>query len=260
MLKYIALVLLFALPAAAETQQVVDYAEVSQREAWLRHPVYGDASFDSFTHHSANPVHRGKSPYEWPVNGFLLEDPVSRDWFLFAGHYRTNYRRDDEHPTHATVFRSSDQGAHWKNLGPVFPVEEHTFQGEVSPTWFAPDVAVVYADGRYHMSFDWTTRNTTWANAANPPGDANSGAGYAWAERPEGPYHRTAKPIATTREQPMLAGKYKRTYASSILRRKNDWLVLTLTDSGPNFGWGYKQGHRIKTWMNNSPVGCLCQG
>ncbi len=239
MLRSIALVLLLTVPAAAETPSVIDYARVSQRNEWLRHPVYGDASFDSFTHHRANPVHRGQAPYEWPVNGFLFEDPVSRDWFLYVGHYRTGYRRDAEHPSRATVFRSKDQGEHWEDLGPVFPAEEFTFEGEVSPMSTAPDVAVVYADGRYHMSYDWSTRNTTWANAASPSSDSNSGAAYAWAERPEGPYHRTVHPIVTTREQPLLKGKYRRTYASTILRRKNDWLVLTLTDSGPHFGWAY---------------------
>ncbi|MCF6286198.1 MAG: hypothetical protein L3K26_13550 [Candidatus Hydrogenedentes bacterium] len=239
MLKWIALVALLTSPLPTIAEAVIDYAELAQRDAWLRHPVYGDASFDSFTHHPKNPVHRGAAPFEWPVNGSLFEDPVSGDWFLFIGHYRTGYKRDDEHPSRATVSRSKDRGEHWENLGPVFPDEEHIFAGEVSPMWNAPDVAVVYANGRYHMSFDWSTRNTTWANAANPPGDVNSGAGYAWAERPEGPYHRTATPIATTRDQPVLEGKYKRTYASTILQRKNDWLVLTLTDSGPNYGWGY---------------------
>ncbi|MCP4645372.1 MAG: hypothetical protein GY851_33320, partial [bacterium] len=96
---------------------------------------------------------------------------------------------------------------------------------------------VTYADGRYHMCFDWGTANLTWQNAANPPPDVNSGCGYAWAERPEGPFTITARPIATTREQPLLEGKYRRIYASSIIKRTNDWLVLTLTDSGPSFGW-----------------------
>ena len=41
------LLILLGLPAVAE--RTVDYANLAQREAWLSHPVYGDASFDSFT-------------------------------------------------------------------------------------------------------------------------------------------------------------------------------------------------------------------
>jgi len=141
-------VLGLAASVAAETPTVTDYAEVSQRDQWLRHPVYGDASFDTFTHAASNPVCRGKAPFEWPVNGFLFEDPVSGDWFLYIGHYGAGYQRHDKHPSHATVFRSGDQGRHWKDLGRIFPVEEHIFDGEVSPVWGAPDVAVTYADGR----------------------------------------------------------------------------------------------------------------
>jgi len=51
------LLFLLGLPAVAET--TVDYANLAQREAWLSHPVYGDASFDSFIHHPKNPIHRG---------------------------------------------------------------------------------------------------------------------------------------------------------------------------------------------------------
>jgi hypothetical protein len=239
MLKWMVCLTLFSMPAAAEKLSTVDYALVEQREAWLRHPVYGDASFDSFTHHAKNPVHRGTVPYEWPVNGSLFNDPISENWFLYVGHYRTGYQRDLEHPSRATVFRSNDAGEHWEDLGAVFPAKEHTFAGEQSPMWFAPDVAVTYDAGRYHMSFDWATKSSTWETAANPSKESNSGSGYAWATTPEGPYHRIAQPIAATREQALLKNKYKRIYASTILKREKDWIVLTLTDSGPNFGWAY---------------------
>jgi hypothetical protein len=87
------------------------------------------------------------------------------------------------------------------------------------------------------MCFDWLTENGVWQNAHDPPADVNSGVGYAWSERPEGPFHITARPVATTREQPPLLGRYRRLYISTIVRRANDWLVLTDTDSGPCFGW-----------------------
>jgi hypothetical protein len=32
--------------------------------------------------------------------------------------------------------------------------------------------------------------------------------------------------------------KYRRPYATTLIRRKNDWLVLTDVDSGPHFAWG----------------------
>ncbi|MBI2422372.1 MAG: hypothetical protein HYV27_06045 [Candidatus Hydrogenedentes bacterium] len=225
---------LAALPASAE-----DFASVPNKDAWLRHPVYGDASFDNFTHHPGNPVLRGAPPLEWPVNGFLFEDPVSTHWFLYVGHYPKGYAMSDAAPFSATVYRSEDRGKHWTDLGSIFPPEEHTFEGETSPTWYAPDVSVLYDGGKYHLAYDWATRNTAWSNAAAPGPEANNGSGYARAERPEGPYHRTARPVADTRSQPLLLGKYKRLYASTIVRRAKDWVVLVLTDSGPHFGWGY---------------------
>lgn len=214
----------------------IDYAEAAQRDAWLRHPVLGDPSFDAFLHANSNPVVRGKAPYEWPVNGFLFEDPVSNNWYLYVGEYCSGYAMKLDAPSRCVVYRSTDRGEHWDLVGPLFP-EPFTFEDEVSPTTHAPDVSVVFEDGRYHLCFDWCTDNTTWENAANPLPDSNSGAAYAWAERPEGPFHPASRPIATTRAQKPLAGKYRRLYASSIVRRANDWLVLTLTDSGPYFGW-----------------------
>lgn len=223
--------------AYAEAERTVDFAEASQSGQWLRHPVCGDVSYDSFVHRSGNPLHRGSPPYEWPVNGSLFRDPVGGKWYLYVGHYKANYAIDPKTPCRCTVFCSLDQGRTWQDLGPVFRGPPPTYDGEVSPTAHIPDVTVVFADGRYHMCFDWCTQNTTWENAANPPADANSGVGYAWSDRPEGPFQITARPIASTRSQPLLLGKYRRLYISTIVRRRHDWLVLTDTDSGPYFGW-----------------------
>jgi hypothetical protein len=214
-----------------------DFADPALREAWLRHPVLGAPSFDAFERLPGNPIHRGSPPYEWPVNGFLFEDPDSGNWYVYVGHYVKGYAPSTEAPSKCTVFRSADAGATWEETGPVFTGEPHTFEGETVPFSRAPDVSVACKDGRYHMAFDWATANLNWQNAANPPPDANGGAGYAWAERPEGPFHPTPQPIATTRAQTPLAGKYRRMYASTIIPREDDWLVLTLTDSGPYFGW-----------------------
>lgn len=225
---------LFLVPGGME---MVDYAAGTHCESWLRHPVLGDPSFDSFTRSPANPVLRGEPPHEWPVNGFLFEDPASGDWFLYAGRYLRGYALLAEHPSHCLVMRSGDRGRHWERVGEALPMNTHVFAGESSPMGHAPDVSVVYDGGRYHMAYDWTTANTSWENVFDPPADVNSGVGYAWSETPAGPFHPAAVPVVTTRNQTPLLGKYRRMYASTILRRANDWLILTLTDSGANFGW-----------------------
>ncbi len=222
---------------SGESMDSIDFATAAWKDAWLRHPVLGDASFDAFVHAPGNPVWRGAPPYEWPVNGFLFEDPVSSNWYLYVGHYCTGYAIKPEAPSYCTVFRSTDKGQHWESLGPIFPKDTFFFEGEVSPLSHWPDISITYADKRYHLCYDWCTENTTWQNAANPPADTNSGVGYAWADSPEGPFQRSPKPIATTRTQKPILGKYRRLYASTIIRREKDWLVLTLTDSGPFFGW-----------------------
>ena len=222
----------------AADERTVDFAEASQCHQWLRHPVLGDPSYDSFTHAASNPIYRGAAPYEWPVNGFLFRDPVGGAWYLYVGHYPANYAITTDAPMRCTVFRSTDQGKKWEHLGPIFAGPPHVYDGETSPTAHAPDVTVVYADGRYHLCFDWLTGTSTWQNAADPPADANGGVGYAWSERPEGPFHITSRPIAAARSQPLLLGKYRRLYLSTIVRRQHDWLVLTDVDSGLHFGWG----------------------
>lgn len=232
---YLASMLILAAVSAPET---IDFADPAMVDAWTRHPVYGDPSFDSFEHRPENPVYRGNEAYAWPVNGFLFEDPESGYWYLYVGHYQRNYALEEGRPSYCTVFRSEDAGASWEHLGPIFGGEAQLYLGEVSPIGHAPDVSVTYVEGRYHLCFDWTTRNTTWANAANPDADSNNGVGYAWSDRPEGPFQITARPLATTRDQAPLLGKYRRLYASTLIRRTNDWLVLTLTDSGGYFGWG----------------------
>lgn len=213
-----------------------DYAVSTQVDAWLHHPVVGDVSFDSFERAEGNPILQGAPPMAWPVNGFLFHDPVSGRDYAYVGEYASGYALTPGVASRCVVLRQEADG-HWENLGPIFDPEPHVYEGEVSPVYHAPDVSVVYDAGRYHLCFDWTTQNTTWENASAPPPEANSGVGYAWAERPEGPFHHVARPIATTREQVPLLGKYRRLYASTLIRRANDWLVLTLTDSGPYFGW-----------------------
>jgi hypothetical protein len=233
---------LFLLPAlsmlaAGAGEGPVDFAAAAAMPDWMHDSITGDPSWDTFIHAAVNPVVRGKAPREWPVNGFLFRDPVSGNYYLYGGWYCEGYRRNREYPSTCIVYRSEDKSSTWTEIGPAIRKEGHVFNGEVSPLWFAPDVSVVYHDGAYHMAFDWATKNSTWQDAHNPPPDQNSGAGYARAEKPEGPFIPSENPICTTRDTEALLGKYRRQYASTLIRREKDWLVLTLTDSGPYFGW-----------------------
>jgi hypothetical protein len=220
----------------------VDFAESAQADAWLRHVVLGDPSFDSFRRGPGNPIVRGKPPFNWPVNGCLFEDPKSGHWYAYIGHYLANYAFGPGLPaTHCRVHRSKDKGRTWEDLGPIFHDPAFRFEGIAEPANVAPDVSVIFSGGRYHMAYDWCTDNTTWANAAHPTGTADSGCAYAWAERPEGPFHRAARPILRTSQMPKrfaYGQKYPRAYGTSLVRRAGDWLALTLTDSGPYSSWG----------------------
>lgn len=225
-----------------DQEAAIDFAEAAQADAWLRHVVLGDPSFDSFRRREGNPIVRGKAPFDWPVNGFLLEDPQSGNWYAYVGYYLAGYNLGPGLPTtHCRVHRSQDKGQTWEDLGPIFHDPAFRFEGDSQTANGAPDVSVVFAGGRYHMAYDWCTDNTTWANASHPADGADSGCAYAWAERPEGPFHRAERPILRTSEMPRrfaMARKYPRVYATTLVRREHDWLTLTLTDSGPFFSWG----------------------
>lgn len=230
---------LWAVPTGRAT---IDYAEAAQADAWLRHPIFGDPSFDAFERLGSNPIVEGEPPFLWPVNGSLFEDPASGHWYAYVGHYHEGYALQPGEPvTHCRVYRSTDEGVSWTPLGPIFDDPTFRFEGDAGPANIAPDVTVVYADGRYHLAYDWATDNTTWANAGAPAGGADSGCAYAWCERPEGPFHRCPRPILRTSDHQRrfpADGKYRRVYATSLVRRRHDWLALTLVDSGPFYAWG----------------------
>lgn len=210
------LAFLWGLGAWAGCAAVVDYAEARHVDDWLRHPVYGDPSFDSFARSAANPVQRGTPPFEWPVNGFYFEDPVKGGRYLFVGEYGRGYMKP---PSRCRLHRSTDGGKTWVDLGVVL-------QGD--PAMFdrgghAPDVSVVYDQGRYHMVYDWGEVDFS----------KEGGIAYAWAERPEGPWHRAEKPITRNTQLAPLLGRYQRTYAATLVRRKSDWMVLAMMDDAP---------------------------
>ncbi len=214
----------------------VDFAHKSKRESWTHHPVWGDASWDSFIRDAHNPVHRGSEPMRWPVNGFLFRDPVSSNWYLYVGHYMYGYRCDlTSEPSYATVYKSTDQGHSWTHLGRVLP-KEFTFNCHTTMV-HAPDVSVVYANGKYHMGFDWAPRST-WDKYGDPqsPADYN-GMAYAVADRPEGPFVVCDRPVVATGLNKPVLGRYKRFYAGTLIKRENDWMMVCMADSAGRFSW-----------------------
>ena len=122
----------------------VDYAESRHVDSWLRHPVYGDPSFDSFERAPGNPIHRGSPPFEWPVNGFFFADPASGNWYVYVGDYCRGYGAC---ASRCLLYRSTDRGLSWQNLGPILQGDAKLFD----KNGHTPDVSVVFADGRYHM-------------------------------------------------------------------------------------------------------------
>jgi hypothetical protein len=204
----------FSLIGFSETE---DFAEGRHASDWLRHPVCGDPSFDAFERAPGNPIHRGAPPFEWPVNGFLFADPPSGRWYVFVGDYGKGYLTP---PSRCLLYQSADHGLSWTNLGVVLHGDPQMFDHG----GHTPDVSVVYDGGRYQMVYDW----------GQPDFNAEGGLAYAWAERPEGPWHRAPQPITRNSTLSKLAGRYQRTYAATLLRRKDDWLILAMMDHAPN--------------------------
>lgn len=194
-----------------------EYADSRQAEQWLRHPVYGDPSFDAFTRVPGNPILRGSTPFEWPVNGFLFHDPVGGHDYAYVGDYCRGYLAC---PSRCILFRSTDGMRSWSDLGVVLEGSREMFDRG----GHTPDVSVVYDAGRYHMVYDW----------GEPDFAAEGGLAYAWAERPEGPWHRAPQPITRNSALPRLLGRYQRTYAGTLIRRKHDWLIVAMMDATPN--------------------------
>ncbi|MEI6390062.1 MAG: hypothetical protein WCT12_03060 [Verrucomicrobiota bacterium] len=202
---------------AARAVSAVDYAESRQVDAWLRHPVYGDPSFDSFERAPGNPVHTGTPPLEWPVNGFFFPDPASGNWYLYIGAYARGYSGPP--PSCCVLYRSKDRGQTWENLGTVLKGDADLFD----KNGHTPDVSVVFADGRYHMIYDWGEQDF----------NREGGIAYAWAEKPEGPWQRAPQPVTRNTTLPPLLGKYSRTYAATLVRREHDWMILAMMDAPP---------------------------
>lgn len=201
----------------AQTACAADFARSRYVDTWLRHPVYGDPSFDAFERVPGNPIHRGAPPFEWPVNGFLFQDPVSGHHYIYVGDYTLGY---GGRPSRCVLYRSTDGARSWSNLGVVLHGDPALFD----KNGHTPDVSVVYDNGRYHMVYDWGELDF----------NAEGGLAYAWAEKPEGPWHRAPQPITRNTTLPKLLGRYQRTYAATLIRRAHDWLIVAMMDAAPN--------------------------
>ncbi len=208
-------------PSAREAPIVeVDYAESRYVDLWLRHPVYGDPSFDAFERWRGNPILTGTPPYGWPVNGFYFPDPASGNWYLYIGDYPTGYVGPP--PSRCILFCSKNRGRTWENLGVVLHGDPRMFDKD----GHTPDVSVVYESGRYHMVYDWGEPNFA----------EEGGLAYAWSDKPEGPWHRDVHPITRNTTLKVLLGRYQRTYAATLVRRKKDWIILAMMDHAP-YSW-----------------------
>jgi hypothetical protein len=220
----------------------IDYAQAVQREEWLRHPVLGDLSCDTFER-VGGPVVSGRPGLEWPVNGSLAVDPKDGAWYLYAGLYPKDYAlRLPPNHMQCAVHRSRDQGRTWEALGAPWPEAEFRLDGVKGAISHSPDMAATVADGRWHLIYDMCSTDNTWEtiNKPPPPGTGpDSGVGYASAASPAGPWTRAPKPLRLNSQvfRAPLLGKYHRVYASTMLRRKHDWLLLSAMDSMPAFSW-----------------------
>jgi hypothetical protein len=219
-----------------------DFALLPQKDSWLRHPVLGDPSFDTFTRYEQNPIERGTPPFNWPVNGFYFEDPVSGNEYVYVGEYRTGYAMGDDKSKSdigrsCVVYCSEDKGKTWKFKGPVFKDDTVKLEGEEGIITFAPDVSIVYSEGKYYMGFDYVTSAFTW----DIKGLMHGGIAVAVSDRPEGPYSIYGRPAVANKffYYKPYNGKYNRCYAATLLKLKKEWAILFDLDSGPYFSWGF---------------------
>lgn len=210
-----------------------DFARVDLKNDWSHHYAFGSPSWDSFERFPNNPVYQGRDGMEWPVNGFLFSDPVSKNWYLYIGEYRRNYRIEKDSTArnfNCAIYKSTDRGKSWGKTGDLFPLNMPCYD---SLRIQSPDVMVVYHEGKYHLIFDWVSVNSSWTQMGQ------TGIGYAISDHPEGPYQVSSKPlkINTQYKDAPLMNRYWRMYAPMLVRRQNDWVMLYMMDTAPPRSW-----------------------
>ncbi|BBH22104.1 hypothetical protein Back11_34490 [Paenibacillus baekrokdamisoli] len=197
------------------------------KDLWFRHPIIGDASFDTFERYAQNPVHKGSVPFEWPVNGTLFKDPISQHLYIYATLYYKGYwpPRGVDKGLHCIAYKSTDNGVTWTDIGTVL---EGSKEGYVSIDGFVggvADMCVNYDNGVYHAIFGWAD-----------PDNINGGLGYARSDTPDGPFVITDTPLHAELNQPLLLNRYKRIYSSSLIKRENDWIIIAMMSTPGNWG------------------------
>lgn len=223
----------FFLDSCKVLKENKDFAAVSHMNDWSHNYALGSPSWDSFERFPNNPVYVGRKGMEWPVNGFLFSDPVSKNWYLYIGEYKKNYKVDQDPSTedfNCIIYKSTDRGKSWSKVGNLFPANIEAFN---SIKIQAADAMVIYANGKYHMVFDWISNKFNWSNPVL------SGLGYASADKPEGPFIISRKPLKINteyRQRPLL-DRYWRMYAPMIIKRKDDWVLAYMMDTSPARSW-----------------------
>ncbi len=216
-----------------------DYAKAKNKDFWLRNPTLGDPSFDTFEKVGGT-VHRSEAPYEWGVNGSLFIDPKTGHFYLYAGVYPQGYAKSEANPSRFIIYRSDDEGKSWADLGFGFELG-FKFDGHDIPSDSCPDVVLTYDESEdiYWLCYDWCDNSFTWEDAHKSDRSSfDSGAALAWSKCPEGPFTRLKKPFFSNKEQFGKLGIFSRGYASTLLKRRQDWIAFTLLDSGGYFSWG----------------------
>ena len=218
--------------------QVTDYAKMRNMEAWLRHPVLGDPSFDNFSK-LGQTVHRSEDPFAWAVNGSIFSDPKTGWWYYYAALYPKDYLDPNSEICHFIIYRSKDKGESWENLGKGFPDFKCPFAGLEDAYMGAPDAVLRYdeAEDIYWMTYDWGSGMLD-SEGGTPKFLPDAGVALAWAKSPEGPFHQLKTWVHNNRFQSSQIGRFDRGYSSSAFKRKNDWICFIMQDSDAHHGWG----------------------
>lgn len=211
-----------------------DYAKTENMNAWLRHPVLGDPSFDTFER-LGQTVHRSAPPYEWAVNGSIFCD-FDGTWYYYAGLYPRGYACIAA--PRFRIYCSKDKGSSWEDLGWGFE-EGFSFDGYDIAFDGCPDAFLTYDKKlkKYILTYDTASNDYTWETAYDPKYNVESGVGVAIADSPAGPFERLTSLVVSNRKVHGRFGRYTRIYASCVVPRENDYIAFCLADSERHFAW-----------------------
>ena len=206
---------------ARNETMTMDLAQQTHRLMWSIHSAVGEASFDNFERIRGNPIYTGAPPYEWPVNGFLFQDPNTGSLNVYVGLYPRGYTRPG-FSNKCLLLQAATHFGPWQNKGVVMQGSPTTFDGNGKDPGNTPDSTIVYDRQGYHMIYDWSGPNRT----------RDQGLGYAHADRPEGPFKRDARPLVSSSKLPLMEGIFGSVYGGTLFKRDHDWLILAATSTG----------------------------